>query len=351
LFKTSRVKQNIFFTLLFFTAALLPARDVSVFVVDEDLDLPLEGAVVHSWDGKQYECNADGTVVIQVPDERQVTIQITYPGYETGRLVVPVSGDSFPVGLRLGGIVESRELVIEAVRPGTSETRSGRSVAISGEPMERSSQIGLIEDVMTSIKLLPGVGYTGMFNAMPSIRGGDPGDLMAALDGFYIQNPYHWGGGFSIFDPHMTASAQLSHGIFSSRYGHTISGLLEVTTKKAAADHSELELGVSTSAVNLNAAVPIGSRGGLMLMGKVTYWDPFIWAAQQLSKVVDDEQLDMVNYVTTAPYIRSAEITGNYRFNSELELNSALFAGGDGVGAFYENELTSGEIQYDSPRS
>ena len=342
-------RKNTLFFLIFLTlitASLLFAREVTVLVEDLDIGMPLEGAVIRSWDGNDFSSDTDGIVIITVPDDRQITIQVSYPGYETGRLVIPTRGSSFSIGLRLGSALESRELTIEAPRPGTSETRSGRSVAISGEAMERSSQIGLIEDVMTSIKLLPGVGYSGMFNAMPSIRGGDPGDLMSALDGFYIANPYHWGGGFSIFDPHMVSSAQLSHGIFSTRFGHTISGLLEVSSKRAAPDYAELELGISTSAVNLNAALPLGNRGGFMLMGKATYWDPFIWFLKQLSKVSDNERLQMINAVTTAPYIRSSGASFNYRINQDLEVSANAFIGADGVGADYSGSQSRPWVEY-----
>jgi hypothetical protein len=338
------VKNNLLFTILLLTVTAIWAREVRIYIEDRDLEWPLEGAVIRSWDGSDYICDEDGQALVSVPDDRQVIIQVSYPGYETGRLVIPLRGNSFSLGLHLGGAIHSRELVIEAQRPGVSETRSGRSVAISGEILERSSKIGVIEDVMTSIKLLPGVGYSGMFNALPSIRGGFPGDLMAALDGFYIENPYHWGGGFSIFDPNMIASAQLSHGIFSTRYGHTVSGLLEVSSKKASPDYAELDLGLSTSAVNLNAALPLGGNGGFMLMGRVTYWDPFIWALKQLSKVWDNETLQMVNAVTTAPYIRSGAASLNYRFNSDIELNANAFIGTDGVGADYLNENSSPEV-------
>jgi hypothetical protein len=342
----SKMRLSVFMVVFLLCSRLLWGRDVEIIVEDTDLEIPLEGAVIRSWDGSEYACDEAGKAVVSVPDDRQVSLQVSYPGYETGRLLIPLGGDAFTLGLRLGGVMESRELVIEAQRPGSSETKSGRSVAISGENLARSSQIGLIEDVMTSIKLLPGVGYTGMFNALPSIRGGDPGDLMAVLDGFYIPNPYHWGGGFSIFDPHMVESAQLSHGIFSSRYGHTISGLLEIQSKRADPAMAELELGLSTSAVNLNLSFPFNAKGGILAMGKVTYWDPFIWTAKQLSRVVDNENLQMVNAITTAPYIRSTAMNFNYRFTTDLELNSALFLGADGVGADYLNENTGGEVEY-----
>ena len=348
-FKKQAPRPGRIFLVFFFAlfATLLWARDVTITVEDAELELPLEGAVIRSWDGRGYVCDEHGRVLVSVPDDRQISVQVSYPGYETGRLVITLNENDFYLWLHLSGSVVSRELVVEAVRPGSSETRSGRSVAISGETLERSSRIGIIEDVMTSIKLLPGVAYSGMFNAMPSVRGGFPGDLMAALDGFYISNPYHWGGGFSIFDPHMINSAQLSHGVFSSRYGHTVSGLLELSSKRASSDYSELELGVSTSAVNLNAAIPVGS-GGLMLMGKVTYWDPFIWTLKQLSNVWENETLEMVNAITTAPYIRSSTASFNYRISPDLEFNANAFVGADGVGANYLNENSDPEVAYRS---
>jgi hypothetical protein len=318
-------------------AALFPlfARDVEITVEDLELGLPLEGATLRSWDGRQYVCDEDGKAVISAPDDRQVVIQAAYPGYENGRLAVPPAAQRLTLGLQLSGVMEGRELVIEASRPGESETKTGRSVAVTERQIAQTAEIGVIEDVMSTIKLLPGVGYVGMFNAMPSIRGGDPGDMSASLDGFYIANPYHWGGGFSIFDPRMVQSAQLSHGVFSTRYGHTISGLLEVSAKKPSSTETEMELAISTSAVNFNLSLPLSGKGGVMIMGKATYYDPVIWIAKQMANVI--EELAVVNSVRTAPYIRSAAITGGYRLFDNLELQATGFWGMDGVGVTYEN--------------
>jgi hypothetical protein len=311
-------------------AVSLFGRDVEITVEDTDLGLPLEGAVLRSWDGKQYVCNEDGKAVVSVPDGRQVVMQAAYPGYENGRLVIPVSGESFTVRLRLSGVMENRELVLEAERPGAGETRTGRSVALSGRDIAQTAEIGIIEDVMSSIKLLPGVAYAGNFNAQPSIRGGDPRDMSASLDGFYIFNPYHWGGGFSIFDPRMVESAQLSHGVFSARYGHTISGLLEVTSKNPSPDELEFEWGSSTSAFDINFSLPFAGKGGILFMGRVTHYDPVIYFAKKLAKKI--EILEPVNSISTAPYIRSGTVTGNYWFADNLEFRSTIFFGMDGVG-------------------
>jgi hypothetical protein len=180
-----------------------------------------------------------------------------------------------------------------------------------------------------------------MFNAMPSIRGGDPGDLMAVLDGFYVERPYHWMGSISIFDPKMVSSARLSHGVFSARYGHTISGLLEITSKSPSPTETEMEAAIGTSAASLNLSVPLSGKGGVLFMGKVTYWDTLVWAAQGLSRITENETLDAVNSITTAPYIRSAALAVNYRFTPDLEWRLNVFFGSDGVGADYKTDYTS----------
>ncbi|MDR1419324.1 MAG: TonB-dependent receptor plug domain-containing protein [Treponema sp.] len=318
-----------------FAALSLHARDASVTVEDAELGLPLEGAVIRSPDGSEYVCGEDGTASFPVPDDRSVVIEAAYPGYENGKLAITPERDTYTLGLSLSGIMESRELVIEARVPGSSGTETGRGITVSEREIALTGEIGLVEDVMTSIKLLPGVGYAGIFNAMPSIRGGDPGDMTASLDGFYIENPYYWGGGFSIFDPRTVESARLSHGVFSVRYGHTISGLLEVSSKKPSSTETEFELGLSTSAVNANLSLPLAGRGGIMFTGRVTYYDPFVWAAKKISAFVP--AIDIINSVKTAPYIRSGAVTGNYRFSGDLELSFSGFWGSDGVGVAREN--------------
>jgi hypothetical protein len=332
-----------------FLPAIIFARDIEVTVEDEDLEMPLEGAVIVLRGGRQFTCNSKGTALVTLPDDRPAVISITYPGYETLRLSIPGADptkssqvEKFKASLRLGGgIMQGQELVLEAARPETSETKSGRSVAISERELTRTAEIGIVEDVMNSVKLLPGVGYSGMFSATPSIRGGDPGDLMAVLDGFYVERPYHWMGSISIFDPKMVSSARLSHGVFSARYGHTISGLLEITSKSPSQTETELEAAIGTSAASFNLSVPLYGKGGVLFMGKVTYWDTLVWAAQELSKVVEDEILDTINAVTTAPYIRSAALAVNYHFTPDTEWRLNAFFGSDGVGADYKNDYNS----------
>ena len=165
------LKKILFTGLLAFVVTPLFARDVKIIVVDAELGLPLEGAIIRSWDGSQYTCNEDGIAVISVPDDRQSVIQASYPGYETGRLVITAQAGEFILGLLLSGILESRELVVEAPRYAEQETRTGRSVAVSGQLISQTAEIGGVEDAIATVKLLPGVIFSEFADAQPSIRG------------------------------------------------------------------------------------------------------------------------------------------------------------------------------------
>jgi hypothetical protein len=328
------------------------AREIKINVIDGDLDEPLAGAVVHLPDGAVYDTDVGGTAVFSVPDEKSLEIKITYPGYESASLPVKNDGtSSYTVTMYIhAGNIENEELVIEGYMPGTERGRSGRSVLVNREEIVRGAEIGLIEDVMASIKLLPGVGYTGVFNAHPSIRGGQPGDLKASLNGFYIDNPYHWGGGYSIFDPKTIESAELHHGVFSARYSHTISGLLELKSLRASSEYIEAGLNLSTSAAGFNISYPLpdfsnldgAKRGAVMLIGKITYWEPFVAIAKTASKFIP--VLLPVNVVSVTPYIRSLTVLANYSLSADAELNFTGYAGGDGVGLLYNNSSSNIDI-------
>jgi len=90
-------------------------------------------------------------------------------------------------------------------------------------------------------------------------------------------------------------------------------------------------------------------------MGRITYYDPIIWGAKQLAKGIGKmsqkakdlfqyEQLQMVNAIETAPYIRSATLTGNYRFTDTLEFKATGFWGMDGIGVKYETITHESEL-------
>jgi hypothetical protein len=130
----------------------------------------------------------------------------------------------------------------------------------------------VIEDVMSTVKLLPGVSYAGGFNSFLSVRGGEPDGLTHVLDGLVVKYPYHWGGGISVFNPHVVDTVKLSAGIFPVRYGQATSGLMEVSSIDPVQD-LRWEFAQSTSTLEGYAQVPIGDTSGLFVGTRLTNYD------------------------------------------------------------------------------
>ncbi|MDR2864462.1 MAG: TonB-dependent receptor plug domain-containing protein [Spirochaetaceae bacterium] len=335
--------------ILVFPFTSLFARNLAILVEDADLQIPLEGAEIHSSDGNITICDEDGKARLNLLDEHSDYILITYPGYDNYRFVIPSEGLFFVVNLHLLHPLENKELVFIGTNPDEEGASLGRNFALNKKQVDIVSRIGLVEDVMNVVKLLPGVGYAGFFNAQPSLRGGEPGDLTAVFDGFYISNPYHWGGAYSIFNPHMVERVTLSHGVFSARYGHTISGILEVISKKASNQYTQAEVSVSTSALDISLSMPLGFNtlnpslgGALSIMGKASYWDGYVAFIQALSNTVPF--LQVMNSVKQAPYIRSGSLQAHYRWNSYLEAKINSYVGNDGVELEYQNHDSTANL-------
>ena len=308
---------------LFFMTLILYAGEIQVSVTDRDLEFPLEGTMIQliGEDAPLYT-GPDGKVSIQLPADRQRSVLlISYPGYESVRLPVSPSEVEIEIVMVLAGFIEGEELVVERTAPGETEEETGVSVVMEKEEMDTTANIGLVEDVMSSIKTLPGVGYTSGWDAQPSIRGGYPEEMAAILDGFYVSYPFHWGGAYSIFNPNMVETAKLSHGIYSARYGRALSGILDITTKSPDEPEFRLDGSLSTTSADLFIQTPLGASSGLFMGGKVTYLD----TARLLYP-------DEVKDITTLPYIRDFYAKWQYAPGSSIDFYLNGFVGSDGVG-------------------
>lgn len=337
------MKTTVAFAACLALAFCLHAESLTVRVVDNDLDFPLEGvALTMSGSGIAAETDASGTAVIELPDGfSRGLLAAQLPGYLGKRVSVTSGTGKLTIALSITDVVEGKELVVERAAPGKTDEKSGVSVVMETKDMESTANIGLVEDVMSSIKTLPGVGFTGGMNAQPSIRGGYPDELGAVLDGVYIVSPWHWGGAYSIFNPNMVSTAKMSHGIFSARYGRAMSGLLEVTTVKPDSGTVIVDGGIATTSCDLFVQSPIGDKAGIFIGGKLTYLE----SMQFINDVVLDNDPKLEDTIPTMPYIRDFYAKLYYDPTPRLGLTFNGFFGSDGIGVEDEAEesgITSG---------
>lgn len=250
------------------------ARTIPIRVYDRDLDIPLEGVtIVEASTGARVTTDRDGRAVIaeRFPAPRAV-LDLSLPGYEPVRTMVTEFDTRIDVPMVILGILEAEELVIVADRIGRTDDTAGVSVVVEREFIKSSAMIGVIEDVMSTVKLLPGVSYAGGFNSFLSVRGGEPDGLTHVLDGLVVKYPYHWGGGVSVFNPHVVDTVRLSAGIFPVRYGQATSGLMEVSSIDPT-QGLRWEVAQSTSTLEGYAQVPLGRHTGLFAGARFTNYD------------------------------------------------------------------------------
>ncbi len=306
------------------------SETVTVTVTDRDLEIPLEGVRI-TLRPQAFETVTDenGIARIDLPeDAERAMIFAELPGYQSQRVSISPADTAVSILLSITDVIEGRELVVERSAPGKRDEQSGISVAMDKSEMETTANLGLVEDIMSSIKTLPGMSYSGGFNAQPSIRGGYPDEMGTVMDGIYITQPFHWGGGYSIFNPNMVESAKMSHGVFSARYGRALSGLLEVSTVQPDAGEFRFNGGISTTSLDFFAQTPIGEKTGIFLGGKITYLE----SMQFLNDVVMDNSPKLKDTIPTMPYIRDFYAKIYHEYSPALNFGLNAFIGSDGIG-------------------
>ncbi|MBP5251377.1 MAG: TonB-dependent receptor [Treponema sp.] len=322
------MKKTGLFILTFFLTSFAFSADLRVFVVDKDLDYPLEGAriVLEKNTETQAFADEDGNAVLTLPDSVvSGKVKVSFPGYKDVSVEFNGTDETVTVAMSISGVIEGKGIVVNRASPDSTEEKTGVSTVMTKKQMASTANVGLVEDCMASVRTLPGVSYSGAWGTEPSVRGGEPRELACLLDGMYMMFPYHWGGGASVFNPSMIESIKLSNGVFPSKYGRASSGLLEANTLKPDYENLHVNASLSTTCADAFVQVPFGKNvGGLLFGSHLTYLDPLVWAAQKAGV----EDLDMIK---RAPYIRDLFLKTNFTPTPELDISVIGFFGSDGL--------------------
>lgn len=328
----------------------LNAKTINVVVNDSELELPLEGVrlIVQ---GKEIlgktDTDINGNAALEIEDEilenEKVVITAQYPGYDDANVSLKKNQTFVEINLAIGGIIEGEEIVVQRSAGKKAEAETGISKVLEKEEIKTTAQIGLVEDVMSSVKTLPGVGYSATFSGeRPSVRGGQPDEMTAVTDGVYLILPWQWGGAYSIFNPLMTDSVKLSHGIYSARYGKALSGLLEVTTIDPNPEKIEINLGTSTTSFDFLTQIPIGEHNSFMFGSRLTFLEGIVWMYDAFSAT--DKPLG--EQLPTPPYIRDFYAKWKSTPTDKINFSVNAFLGTDGVTS--SSEIKPNEADDDS---
>ncbi|MEN8373982.1 MAG: TonB-dependent receptor [Gemmatimonadota bacterium] len=192
-------------------------------------------------------------------------------------------------------ILEAAPLALAeiVVAPGTFDVR-GEEFPLLRQTLTRAEmdalpQLG--EDAFRVLERLPGIA-TGDISAKMQVRGGHDDELMIALDGVELFEPYHMkdlDSVLGILDVQALGSMSLLAGGVTAEHGDRLSGLLDLRTRQPRVEGNHHSLGLSVSSLSARSQGTFdGGRGAWLASARRGFLDLLLELAQTDE---DNEQL------------------------------------------------------------
>jgi hypothetical protein len=198
------------------------------------------------------------------------TLRVSYVGYETVEISgISVSADSSEAVLvRLTPRPPSLKTIV--VTPGQFNIMASEAVtqqALSRREIATVPQLG--DDFFRAVNRLPGVSGND-FSTRFTVRGGEYDEVLVALDGLEIYEPFHLkdidGGAMSIIDVAAVDGIDLMTGGFPSLYGEKMSGVFNIRSRTVSSPTTRLSAGLSMMNARGLAYGPINAGRGSWLV-------------------------------------------------------------------------------------
>jgi len=179
-------------------------------------------------------------------------------------------------------------------------------------PKEVKVLPGAIEDVMRSLKSLPGVTAPNDYSSQLVVRGSGPDQNLIIMDDVEIFNPYRLYGLVSMFNPETLQDITLITGGFPAKYGDRLSAVLDVNNREGIRDKNIsgiTNVNIASANLILQGKNPFNIPGSFIVSSRRTYYDlilgPF---AKSAGLITEDSQLpnfkDLQFKVSFGPFAR-----------------------------------------------
>lgn len=203
-------------------------------------------------------------------------IRATFVGYEPADTVVVVDGQLLALPLRPATFSVSG-IVIEAV-PSLRADLATTPGLVALPPHSLRSLPGTlgVDDVLESLRWLPGVERAGEATGGLMIRGSGPDQNLYLVDGVPIYHPWH---AFSLVSTFQTGTFKdilLYRGAFPAEYGGRLSSVLDAELRDGGRSAPRLSAGVNLLHARFLIESPISSRSSFMLAGRRSYVDKIV---------------------------------------------------------------------------
>lgn len=151
---------------------------------------------------------------------------------------------------------------------------------------------GAFEDVMRSLKSLPGISSPNDFTSQLVIRGSGPDQNLIIMDEVEIFNPYRLYGLVSMFNPETLSDINLITGGFPAKYGDRLSAVLDVLNREGTRDR-DLSFMTNINIANANLILqgrnPLQIPGSWIVSTRRTYYDLILGPFARKQKLITDD--------------------------------------------------------------
>ncbi|MCX6164490.1 MAG: TonB-dependent receptor plug domain-containing protein, partial [Ignavibacteriae bacterium] len=151
---------------------------------------------------------------------------------------------------------------------------------------------GAFEDVMRSLKSLPGISSPNDFTSQLVIRGSGPDQNLIIMDEVEIFNPYRLYGLVSMFNPETLSDINLITGGFPAKYGDRLSAVLDVLNREGTRDRTlSVMTNINIASANLivQGKNPLNIPGSWIVSSRRTYYDLILGPFARKSKLITDD--------------------------------------------------------------
>lgn len=170
--------------------------------------------------------------ISSLPINRNVTLVVSYVGYESKKIVCFVHPDKIN---KLDIQLSSSSVVLQTVEKIGEKIVEKNATDISLERISvkelEAIPKGVETDVFRSLQYVPGVNFTADLSARYYVRGGDSNQNLVLLNGANVYNSFHAMGLFSVIDPEMINTMEFYKGGYTAEYGGRLSSVLNLITK------------------------------------------------------------------------------------------------------------------------
>ncbi|MBF5046599.1 TonB family protein [Aggregicoccus sp. 17bor-14] len=205
-------------------------------------------------DAPEAESDAEGRFTLDAP-AGACAVSVVAPGHQLFRTQEQLAANEtlevayylVPQGTGLQTIVHGTREKKEVVRRTLNRDEATKTPGTMGDPIR-------------VLQTLPGLARAPYLSGDLLVRGSNPGQTSALMDGVKIPLLFHLLGGPSVINPEFIDSLDFYPGGFGSQYGRAVGGIADVATRKGASDtlHGSFKVDVLDTALFLEAPMTDG---------------------------------------------------------------------------------------------